>query len=146
MNKIERNTKRSKKIPVIAVIIFAVVTVVGFYFYKQSQEKIRFPVGNSDWIIMTTLPVDDTFNNTFNKMMREVNTYRTSGKFSRDSMETRGETIYEILAQYEGNIIEEGSLEIRGSSVTGDLIPYGGDFEIGFRDAEYYYEFYRTHN
>ena len=146
MNKIEVNTKRSKKIPVIAVIFFAVAAVVGFYFFKQSQEKIRFPVGNSDWIFMTTLPVDDTFNNTLNKMMREVNTYRNSGKFSRDSMETRGETIYEILAQYEGNIIEEGSLEIRGSSVTGDLIPYGGDFEIGFRDAEYYYEFYRTHN
>jgi len=146
VNKIEVNTKRSKKIPVIAVIIVAVAAVVGFYFYKQSQEKIRFPVGNSDWIIMTTLPVDDTFNNTFNNMMREVNAYRNSGKFSRDSMETRGETIYEILAQYEGDIIEEGSLEIRGSSVTGDLRPYGGDFEIGFRDAEYYYEFYRTHN
>ena len=142
MNKIERNTKRSKKIPVIAVIIFAVAAVVGFYFYKQSQEKIRFPVGGSDWIIMTTLTDDATYNNTLNKMMREVNAYRNSGKFSRDSMETRGETIYEILAQYEGNIIEEGSLEIRGSSVTGDLRPYGGDFEIGFRDAEYY----MTHN
>jgi len=146
VKKIEVNTKRSKKIPVIAVIISAMAAVVGFYFYKQSQEKIRFPVGNSDWIIMTTLPDDATFNYTFNKMMREVNAYRNSGKFSRDSMETRGETIYEILSKYEGNILEEGSLEIHGSSVTGDLIPYGGDFEIGFRDAEYYYEFYRTHN
>lgn len=146
MNKIERNTKRSKKIPVIAVIIFAVAAVVGFYFYKQSQEKIRFPVGNSDVFWMTIIPADDTSQNTFKKMMTEVNAYRNSGQFSRDNMTTRGEKIYEILSKYEGDILEEGSLEICGSSVTGDLIPYGGDFEIGFRDAEYYYEFYRTHN
>lgn len=146
MNKIERNTKRSKKIPVIAVIIFAVAAVGGLYFYKQSQEKIRFPVGNSDsYHVYHTLD-DDAFINSWDKMMREVNAYRNSGKFSRDGMTTRGAKIYEILAKYEGDIIEEGSLEVSGDSVTGRTIPYGDSFYIGYRDAEYYYEFYRTHN
>ena len=146
MSKIEVNTKRSKKIPVIAVIIVAVAAVVGFYFYKQSQDKIRFPVGNSDVFWMTLIPADDTSQNTFKKMMTEVNAYRNSGQFSRDNMTTRGEKIYEILAEYEGTVIEEGTLEIGGSSVTGRTIIYEGGFEVGFRDAEYYWEQYMTHN
>ena len=95
---------------------------------------------------MTLIPADDTSQNTFKKMMTEVNAYRNSGQFSRDNMTTRGEKIYEILAGYEGTVIEEGTLEIGGSSVTGRTIIYEGGFEVGFRDAEYYWEQYMTHN
>lgn len=141
-----KTSKRSKMIFIVTAIILAVLSVVGFFLFKRSQDKIRFPVGNSDVFWMTLIPADDTSQNTFKKMMTEVNAYRNSGQFSRDNMTTRGEKIYEILAEYEGTVIEEGTLEIGGSSVTGRTIIYEGGFEVGFRDAEYYWEQYMTHN
>lgn len=141
-----KNSKRSKMILIVTAIILAFVSVVGFFLLKRSQDKIRFPVGNSDHLILGYLSESTEYTDTYNAMLEEVNTYRNSRQFSRDGMTTRGEKIYEILSGYEGTFIEEGSLEITGSSVTGRTILYDGSFEIGFRDAEYYWEYYRTHN
>ena len=137
-----------RKKTIIAVVIFlAVASVAAYIFLRPSKDQIRFGPGvHSDEFFMRYLPEDNEYYYTWDHIMVEVDVYRNSRQFARDNMSTRGEKIYEILAQYEGTYIEEGSLEICGSYVTGRTILCEGSFQVGLLDAEYYYEFYRTHN
>ena len=143
----KRSSPIRKKTIIVAVIILAAASVAAYIFLRPSKDQIRFGPGvHSDEYFMHYLPEDNGYYHTWFQIMDEVNIYRNSRQFARDDMDTRGEKVNEILAQYEGTYIEEGSLKICGSYVSGRTIPDEGSFQVGLRDAEYYYEFYRTHN
>lgn len=143
----KRSSPIRKKTLIAAVIFLTVASVAAYIFLRPSKDQIRFGPGvHSDECIIRYIPEDEEYNNYWYQITVEVNIYRNSRQFARDDMDTRGEKVYEILAQYEGTYIEEGSLKICGSYVSGRTIPDEGSFQVGFLDAEYYYEFYRTHN
>lgn len=106
---------------------------------ESARERTNgtFGAGSGDELILNYIPEDNSLSIAWNQIIDAVNEYRNTPEYLDDDRDTRCEKVMEILYEYEGVYIEEGSLNEHTEYISGRMI-LGGSFQILITDPEWY--------
>lgn len=103
----------------------------------RERTKGTFGANSGDMWLVATIPEDDSVSNCWNEILDAVDEYRNSPEYADDDRDTRCERVWEILSEFEGEYIVEGSLTEHPEYISGGMI-LGGSFQIMITDPEWY--------
>ena len=107
----------------------------------NSKNTTENTFGYDCWgdMLIVSYISEDSDDSYWKLILDAVNEYRNSSDYAKDDSATRGEKIEEILADFEGKYIVEGSIEHDSDHVSGKTMD-GATFTIGIHDLDWYAE------